>query len=334
MPPTRPRQQGLHVYVSEGCVSAIRSKYAPSKMDAVWGRPSAPGDYAYVRPDGVWQPYAPAVLGSERTGPDLSNVGARQASEVWQYLTSTTLARSSRAPSCQLSRGCSRSRARPPKANRSCRCRRPYAPRSGVVVPNARGRRWWRTCSPGVRFRSRAMEAHAELMFRLFIVADKRSRLPSRLMSSRSRPSHHAMAARIGPIDLLLVAWCSRRHRDDDLLRCAFIRPGETSADHIKRRILDEGHEESPMTDESPDDLGDTARETVSTSFLDGAARPLLSTTPPLSFELDTSHRRTGPTSCGSTPMTAGVKGTRTVDFTVRNGPGIAISGHPATRRP
>ena len=55
-------------------------------MDAVWGRPSAPGDYAYVQPTGVWQPYAPAVLGSERTGPDLSNVGARQASEVWQYL--------------------------------------------------------------------------------------------------------------------------------------------------------------------------------------------------------------------------------------------------------
>ena len=39
-----------------------------------------------MRPISIWQPYAPAVLGSERTGPDLSNVGARQASDVWQYL--------------------------------------------------------------------------------------------------------------------------------------------------------------------------------------------------------------------------------------------------------
>jgi len=55
-------------------------------MDAVWGRPSAPGDYAYVTPSSWWAPYAPAVLGSERTGPDLTNVGARQSSDVWQYM--------------------------------------------------------------------------------------------------------------------------------------------------------------------------------------------------------------------------------------------------------
>lgn len=85
-PPTALETQGLGVYVAEGCAYCHTQQVRPLAMDNVWGRPSAPGDYAYVRPLSVWQPYAPAVLGSERTGPDLSNVGARQASETWQYL--------------------------------------------------------------------------------------------------------------------------------------------------------------------------------------------------------------------------------------------------------
>jgi cytochrome c oxidase cbb3-type subunit 2 len=86
VPPTALQRAGLKVYVSEGCVACHTQQVRPLEMDAVWGRPSAPGDYAYVYPIDVWHPYAPAVLGSERTGPDLSNVGARQASDVWQYL--------------------------------------------------------------------------------------------------------------------------------------------------------------------------------------------------------------------------------------------------------
>jgi cytochrome c oxidase cbb3-type subunit 2 len=85
-PPAALEVAGLQVYIDEGCVACHTQQVRPLAMDAVWGRPSAPGDYAYVRPTSVWQPYAPAVLGSERTGPDLSNVGARQASAVWQYL--------------------------------------------------------------------------------------------------------------------------------------------------------------------------------------------------------------------------------------------------------
>ncbi len=86
VPPTAMETEGLGVYVSEGCVYCHTQQVRPLEMDGVWGRPSAPGDYAFVRPISIWQPYAPAVLGSERTGPDLSNVGARQASDVWQYL--------------------------------------------------------------------------------------------------------------------------------------------------------------------------------------------------------------------------------------------------------
>jgi cytochrome c oxidase cbb3-type subunit 2 len=43
----------------------------------VFGRPSAPGDFKYQTPE---------LLGSQRTGPDLTNIGTRQPSDVWQYI--------------------------------------------------------------------------------------------------------------------------------------------------------------------------------------------------------------------------------------------------------
>jgi cytochrome c oxidase cbb3-type subunit II len=46
-------------------------------MDRPFGRPSLGADYTRE---------APALLGSERTGPDLANVGARQPSEVWHLI--------------------------------------------------------------------------------------------------------------------------------------------------------------------------------------------------------------------------------------------------------
>jgi len=85
-PPTKLQQEGLKVYISEGCVACHTQQVRPLPMDSAYGRPSAPGDYAYDRPFDVWRPYAPAVLGSERTGPDLSDVGFRQPSATWQYL--------------------------------------------------------------------------------------------------------------------------------------------------------------------------------------------------------------------------------------------------------
>jgi cytochrome c oxidase cbb3-type subunit 2 len=49
----------------------------PLDADKAFGRPSAPGDFKYQTPE---------LLGSERTGPDLTNIGARQPSSVWQYI--------------------------------------------------------------------------------------------------------------------------------------------------------------------------------------------------------------------------------------------------------
>lgn len=139
VPPTALQRAGLQVYVSEGCVACHTQQVRPLEMDAVWGRPSAPGDYAYVQPSGVWHPYAPAVLGSERTGPDLSNVGASQASDVWQYLhlyNPRSVVSGSVMPAFPWLFDV---KAAAVDGAPVVPVPKPYAPNRGVVVPNARG---------------------------------------------------------------------------------------------------------------------------------------------------------------------------------------------------
>lgn len=80
-------QRGLEVYVAEGCVACHTQQVRPIPTDEAWGRPSAPRDYGNL--GGLmdfWRPYTPAVLGSSRIGPDLSNVASRQPSRTWHYL--------------------------------------------------------------------------------------------------------------------------------------------------------------------------------------------------------------------------------------------------------
>jgi len=84
-PLTQVQIKGLGVYVSEGCVACHTQQVRPLPMDKVFGRPSTPGDYAYLRPLSAWV-MTPEVLGTERTGPDLSNVGNRQPSAIWNYI--------------------------------------------------------------------------------------------------------------------------------------------------------------------------------------------------------------------------------------------------------
>jgi cytochrome c oxidase cbb3-type subunit 2 len=69
--------EGREVYVANGCSYCHTQQVRPLSQDKVFGRPSAPGDFAYQTPE---------LLGSERTGPDLTNVGLRQPSAVWQYI--------------------------------------------------------------------------------------------------------------------------------------------------------------------------------------------------------------------------------------------------------
>lgn len=78
-------QRGLEVYVSEGCPVCHTQQVRPLPMDEVWGRPTVGADFARLGPIS-WLEETPGVLGSERTGPDLSSIGERQPSETWQLI--------------------------------------------------------------------------------------------------------------------------------------------------------------------------------------------------------------------------------------------------------
>lgn len=76
-PLTALEAQGRSVYAANGCGYCHTQQIRPLAQDKVFGRPSAPGDFTYQTPE---------LLGSERTGPDLTNVGSRRGSDVWQYM--------------------------------------------------------------------------------------------------------------------------------------------------------------------------------------------------------------------------------------------------------
>lgn len=79
--------KGEHVYISEGCVACHTQQVRNIEMDNTWGkRPSIPEDYYYSKQRmDVWR-QTPSLLGSERTGPDLTDVGKRQPGSAWQLL--------------------------------------------------------------------------------------------------------------------------------------------------------------------------------------------------------------------------------------------------------
>ncbi len=90
LPGSRPltplEQQGLGVYLAEGCVYCHTQQVRPLAQDTLrYGRASVAADYARFAPADLWR-QAPRVLGSERTGPDLSNIGDRQPSDAWHYI--------------------------------------------------------------------------------------------------------------------------------------------------------------------------------------------------------------------------------------------------------
>src|SRR5699024_8580632 len=75
-PLTALQREGRAVYAANGCGYCHTQQVRPLPEDRVFGRPSAPGDFTYQTPE---------LLGSERTGPDLTNVG-NEKGEVWQYM--------------------------------------------------------------------------------------------------------------------------------------------------------------------------------------------------------------------------------------------------------
>jgi cytochrome c oxidase cbb3-type subunit 2 len=73
MPQSGMVQQGRHVYAANGCIYChtrqVRADYAGADIERKWGvRRSAPRDYVFDNP---------VLLGKERMGPDLANIGKR-----------------------------------------------------------------------------------------------------------------------------------------------------------------------------------------------------------------------------------------------------------------
>ena len=70
-------ERGRQVYMREGCGFCHTQFVRDLPMDQPYGRPSRAGDYALEDPP---------MLGTERTGPDLADVGSRQPSETWHLI--------------------------------------------------------------------------------------------------------------------------------------------------------------------------------------------------------------------------------------------------------
>lgn len=86
-PMTADETRGMAVYVKENCMACHTQQVRNIEMDNMWGdRPSIPSDYFYSKKRmDIWR-QSPSTLGSERTGPDLTNVGKRQPSDDWHLL--------------------------------------------------------------------------------------------------------------------------------------------------------------------------------------------------------------------------------------------------------
>jgi cytochrome c oxidase cbb3-type subunit 2 len=78
--------RGKAIYVANGCVACHTQQVRNIDMDKSWGsRPSIASDYAMNRRTDLWRNTA-TLMGTERTGPDLTNIGERQPSVDWQLL--------------------------------------------------------------------------------------------------------------------------------------------------------------------------------------------------------------------------------------------------------
>ena len=78
--------RGKEIYISNGCIACHTQQVRNVDMDKVWGsRPSIASDYATDHRMDVWRNTA-TLMGSERTGPDLTSIGERQPSIDWQLL--------------------------------------------------------------------------------------------------------------------------------------------------------------------------------------------------------------------------------------------------------
>lgn len=90
LPGTKPlsgdAMAGKLIYISEGCVGCHSQQVRNVEMDKPFGsRPGMASDYANIHRTSFWQNTA-TLMGTERTGPDLIDVGNRQPSLDWNLI--------------------------------------------------------------------------------------------------------------------------------------------------------------------------------------------------------------------------------------------------------
>ncbi|GAB3011631.1 cbb3-type cytochrome c oxidase subunit II [Niabella terrae] len=78
--------KGKAIFVSNGCVACHTQQVRNVDMDKSWGsRPSLAADYAAIERTDFWRNTA-TLMGTERTGPDLTDIGNRQPSKDWNLV--------------------------------------------------------------------------------------------------------------------------------------------------------------------------------------------------------------------------------------------------------
>lgn len=78
--------KGKAVFVSNGCVACHTQQVRNVDMDKMWGsRPSLAADYAAIQRTDFWRNTA-TLMGTERTGPDLTDIGNRQPGKDWNLV--------------------------------------------------------------------------------------------------------------------------------------------------------------------------------------------------------------------------------------------------------
>ena len=90
LPGTRPlsgdAKAGKLIYIAEGCVGCHSQQVRNVEMDKVFGaRPGVAADYANIGRTSFWQNTA-TLMGTGRTGPDLTDIGNRQSSIDWHLM--------------------------------------------------------------------------------------------------------------------------------------------------------------------------------------------------------------------------------------------------------
>ncbi|HWB90633.1 MAG TPA: cbb3-type cytochrome c oxidase subunit II [Puia sp.] len=79
-------QRGKQLFIANGCVACHTQQVRDVEMDKQWGsRPSIAADYAVDKRTDFWRNTA-TLMGTERTGPDLTDIGNRQPSIDWQLV--------------------------------------------------------------------------------------------------------------------------------------------------------------------------------------------------------------------------------------------------------